>query len=204
MERFFMSSRLKQVSLIILLLLSLPVHSLCQAVPSYRREYFSVWADFDHDCINTRHETLIVQSVEAVLLSLDGCRVLNGKWLDPYTGLVFTEPSDVDVDHVVPLLWAWEHGAAFWSSEKLAAFGNDPLNLLVVDDATNASKGARGPLIWLPPNEKYHCSYIVRFMLVLKVYELEIGLEEGVNMYLLQEQLCSWKLFDLIDDLDLH
>ncbi|WP_020411235.1 MULTISPECIES: hypothetical protein [Microbulbifer] len=35
-----------------------------------------------------------------------------GLWLDPYTGNFYTLASDLDVEHIVPLSWAHEHGGA--------------------------------------------------------------------------------------------
>jgi hypothetical protein len=64
---------------------------------------------------------------------------------------VLTLASDVDVDHVIPLKWAYDHGGVNWSSEKKRKFANDPLNLLVVDDEINKIKGSRGINSWEPP-----------------------------------------------------
>jgi hypothetical protein len=41
-----------------------------------------------------------------------------------------------------------------WSDDERKNFANAPMNLLVVDDATNQSKGAKSVLEWLPPNQK--------------------------------------------------
>jgi hypothetical protein len=56
----------------------------------------------------------------------------------------------VDVDHVVPLKWAHDHGGGEWSREKKKRFANDPLNLLVVHDRINRIKGAKGIDKWMP------------------------------------------------------
>ena len=69
----------------------------------YNRDDWSHWLDSDGDCMNTRHEVLLTQSMGNVLLSSDGCRVLSGVWTGPYTGTRYQNPSDLDIDHVIPL-----------------------------------------------------------------------------------------------------
>lgn len=136
----------------------------------YNRDDWSHWLDSDGDCMNTRHEVLLAQSKGNVLLSSDGCRVLSGVCTGPYTGTRYQNPSELDIDHVIPLAWAHAHGGAVWSSAKKAAFANDPVNLLAVDDGLNQSKGARGPSDWLPTNPGYVCVYLFRWVRVLSAY----------------------------------
>lgn len=81
------------------------------AVPPYDRALFGGWADVDGDCKTTRHEQLADLSTGPIRLSDDGCRVVRGRWLDPYTGRIFQNSSGLDIDHVVPLFWAWQRGA---------------------------------------------------------------------------------------------
>lgn len=118
----------------------------------YDRDEWSHWLDSDGDCMNRRHEVFLAQSIGNVRLSSDGCRVLGGEWTGPYTGTRYMDPSDLDIDHVIPLAWAHARGGAAWSPAQKAAFANDPVNLLAVDDGLNQSKGARGPSKWLPTN----------------------------------------------------
>lgn len=40
------------------------------------------------------------------------CDVNYGTWYDPYGGYTYHDPSDIDIDHVVPLANAWRSGAA--------------------------------------------------------------------------------------------
>jgi hypothetical protein len=78
----------------------------------------------------------------------------------------------MDVDHLVPLAWAWERGAHAWSEERRERFANDPRNLFAVDASANRSKGAQGPVEWLPPDEGFHCQYVLRFQRVALQYGL--------------------------------
>lgn len=155
----------------------------------YQRSAFNHWVDKDGDCLNERHELLEKLSTGPVHYSDDNCRVVRGRWNDPYTGRIFFNSSDVDVDHVVALKRAWDTGASSWSDEKRERFANDPINLLVVDDGTNQSKGAKSVLEWLPPNEAYHCNYATRYLRVLITYELEKSYQSKVRS--LQQKLCA-------------
>ncbi|MBT43521.1 MAG: HNH endonuclease [Idiomarina sp.] len=155
----------------------------------YQRSAFNHWVDKDGDCLNERHELLEKLSTGPVHYSDDNCRVVRGRWNDPYTGRIFFNSSDVDVDHVVALKRAWDTGASSWSDEKRERFANDPINLLVVDDGTNQSKGAKSVLEWLPPNEAYHCNYVTRYLRVLITYELEKSYQDKVRN--LRQKLCA-------------
>ena len=136
----------------------------------YDRDDWSHWLDEDGDCLNTRHEVLLAQSIGTVVYSSNGCRIHSGLWSGPYTGKIYQDPSDLDIDHVIPLAWAHAHGAAGWSPVKKAAFANDPLNLLAVDDGLNQSKGAKGLSEWLPPQLEYVCDYLMRWLIVMSAY----------------------------------
>lgn len=136
----------------------------------YRREDWKHWSDFDRDCMNTRHEILLAQASGQVKLSPNGCYVSTGTWHDPFSGTTLHRASDLDVDHVVPLKWANDHGGDHWPSNMKEQFANDPDNLIAVDDALNQSKGAQGPTEWMPPNQAYHCEYLARWQTVLSKY----------------------------------
>jgi len=136
----------------------------------YRRDDWKHWMDADGDCMNTRHEVLLAQAIGKAKLSPDGCYVSMGKWHDPYSGKTYTRASDLDIDHVIPLKWAHEHGGANWPHNKKETFANDPNNLLAVDDGLNQQKGAQGPDQWMPPNQAYRCQYLERWKSVLIAY----------------------------------
>ena len=70
---------------------------------AYDRDLYGSWIDADGDCQNTRHEVLIAESTEPVTLDARGCRVVSGRWEAPYTGRVFTNAQNLDIDHFIPL-----------------------------------------------------------------------------------------------------
>ena len=96
---------------------------------------------------------------------------MTGRWISPFTNRVIQNAFDIDIDHVVPLAWAWERGAKKWSREQREKFANDLRNLWPVEASLNRSKGAKGPDEWLPPNGQ--CGYVARFYRIVKQYRLE-------------------------------
>ncbi len=144
-----------------------------QSTPYNRREFLEYsggrWDDQDHDCQDTRAEVLNETSLIPVVYSLDGCRVEMGLWYDPYSGLMFENAHDLDIDHLVPIKEAHESGASEWKPVDRARFANSyrvSANLIPVWKSLNRSKGAKEPMGWLPPNKEYVCEYINRWAYV--------------------------------------
>lgn len=79
-----------------------------------------------------------------------GCEVTSGRWFDPYTGHVYRHSSDMDGDHFVPLAEAHCSGSKGWSAAKKEDFANSPMEILMVEDNANASKGDSDPREWKP------------------------------------------------------
>ena len=157
----------------------------------YDRTVFGGWTDVDVDCQNARHERLIARSLDSVELSDDGCIALTERWNDPYTGNTYTAASDLEINHVVPLSYAWERGGALWEPEKRRRFANDSENLLPVAAKVNRTKGAAGPLEWLPSSEAFRCEYVLRFSRVIQRYDLNLPVDEAESLRLLDAELCD-------------
>ncbi len=106
------------------------------------------------------------------------CVVVTMKLHDPYTGKDIAwkkaKAAEVQIDHVVPLSYAWQMGAARWDRQKRQRLANDVLNLLPVWGPTNSAKRDSGPASWLPPSKAIRCSYSVRFAQVALKYELSV------------------------------
>ncbi|GGF83123.1 HNH endonuclease family protein [Alteromonas lipolytica] len=144
-----------------------------QTPDGYSRNLFPHWLDEDGNCRDTRAETLIRQSATPVVFDdARHCRVTTGQWYDPYTGNTYTDDNDLDIDHIVPLKWAFEHGADKWPEITRAAFANDIINVIAVSLTANRSKGAKGPTEWMPSNQGYRCTYLERFQVVTRKYQL--------------------------------
>ncbi|MEZ9482050.1 DUF1524 domain-containing protein [Vibrio splendidus] len=141
--------------------------------PKYSRSMFGGWKDFDKDCQNTRHEMLIANIEITPTLNIKGCMVTYGQWVSTYTGKTLTNPEKIDIDHVIPLKWAFTNGADTWSKELRVQFANDPDNLRVSAASVNRSKGAKGLTQWLPDSNK--CEYIGNWWHLFNKYPFQLG-----------------------------
>ncbi len=147
---------------------------------TYNRDYFQHWIDEDGDGCDTRREVLIDESVTAVTVGA-GCSITGGEWLSSYDNARWTDPADVDIDHVVPLAEAWRSGAWAWTPNQRRVFANDlgvSYVLIAVTDNVNQSKGDRDPAQWMPPNTAYHCQYLIDWALVKYRYSLTVDTAE--------------------------
>ena len=157
-------------------------------VSPYNRKDWPHWIDADGDCQNTRQEMLIASSrVPVKFKDARHCTVVSGEWFGVYTGKTFTEASDVDVDHIVPLAHAHRHGADKWTRDQRRMFANDFENLVVVDDAANQSKSDQAPHEWLPPRKEYWCEYGRRWSHIKEKYRLWFSSRERKTLGVLAE-----------------
>ncbi|PIK13568.1 HNH endonuclease [Halobacteriovorax sp. JY17] len=139
----------------------------------YSRKKFKHWTDTDKNCLNTRHEILKIRSLVKVKIS--SCKVVEGKWNDFYFREILTSPSQIDIDHVVPLKNAWESGASLWSNREREKFANDPENLVITNSHYNRKKQAKTPLEWYPIEKSYTCKYLKQWIAVKTKYALKIN-----------------------------
>ena len=112
------------------------------SMSSYSREEFRNWSkasDFGWDppqaSCDAREAALVRDGKNVEVGS--GCKVTSGSWYDPYTDQTYSDPQDLDIDHVVPLANAWRSGASSWNDEQRQRYANDPEVLLSVEDNAN-------------------------------------------------------------------
>ena len=55
----------------------------------------------------------------------DGCRILRGRWYDPYFGEFERDATSLNIHHVVHL--GLGHRTATWSRPQRVRFANDPV-----------------------------------------------------------------------------
>ena len=109
---------------------------------------------------------------------MDGCDVVGGNFVEPYTGntMNFYQKSDlskkIQIDHIVALSDAWQKGAQYKTKEERFAMATDPLNLIAVDSAANQQKSDGDAATWLPPNKVFRCQYVARQISVKYKYGL--------------------------------
>jgi hypothetical protein len=153
-------------------------------VPGYDRDAFGqAWADTDRNGCDTRNDVLRRDLVDVVTKpGTHDCVVLSGTLHDSYTGRTIafvrgnTSSLAVQIDHRVPLAYAWRHGAASWTAEQRELFANDQAgNLVAVDGPANEAKSDSGPAEWMPANTDDTCSYAASFVTVATKWRLSIG-----------------------------
>lgn len=154
----------------------------------YRRAAFGdAWDDDNdapggHNGCDTRDDILNRDLVDVTHVSTKRCpdAVATGTLRDPYTNatVAFTRGAkigeSVQIDHIVPLAYAWDMGASGWPYATRLRFANDPANLLAVAGRPNQDKGDAQPALWMPPNTAFGCQYAVAYIAVLRGYALRL------------------------------
>ena len=162
----------------------LPEHSV-----GYDRESWGGWSRglIDNDFCNTRCE----------LLAQD--RRADGTWLSSYDGLVSSDASDLEVDHLVSVNEAHRSGGWEWSAQQKAAFYNDrtTAELRLASSSSNRSKSNRGPSAdprraWLPDSgQDAVCSFVADWIHVKAAWDLAVDPDELTGLHQLGAQ-CGW------------
>ena len=137
----------------------------------YDRDLFNHWGDADGDGCDTRCEVLAAER-SPILPGLPG-----GGWRSLYDGDTTDDPSELDIDHLVPLAEAWRSGASAWEPARRAAFANDlddPRTLIAVTAASNRSRSDSDPSGWRPPDRSYWCQYVTDWMAVKLRWDLAV------------------------------
>ena len=154
----------------------------------YRRAAFGeAWTDDTaapggRNGCDTRNDILDRDLTDKTYVSLKRCpqAVATGELRDPYTNdtVAFTRGAQVgaavQIDHIVPLAYAWDMGARDWPEDLRERFANDPANLIAVAGQANQDKGDLPPGEWMPPNTAFHCAYALQFLEVLRGYRLPV------------------------------
>lgn len=127
---------------------------------------------------DTRNDLLARDGQGLRYRSGSDCVVIAMTLNDPYTGTVIDwrkqQASAVQIDHIIPLSYGWQLGAARWDKAKRQRLANDPLNLLPVSGPANGAKSDSGPAAWLPSDKRIRCAYVARFAQVAEKYELPV------------------------------
>jgi len=164
-------------------------------IGGYSRNLFKHWIDADKDGCNTRYEVLIAEAVVKPKVGV-GCYLTGGRWRSSYDGKVFTNPTGLDIDHMVPLAEAWRSGAWAWTAAQRMDFANDladSRSLLAVTASLNRSKGDRDVAAWLPT--KAQCNYISNWIAVKWRFDLTVDPAEGE---FLQRKITECKLTNVV------
>lgn len=134
----------------------------------------SEWKHWTGSPCNVRKQVLIRDGQNVTKTDDAKCTITGGTWLEPYALKTLTDQAALDIDHVIPLSYAAQHGGQAWPLEQKEAFANDMEQLLAVDAGENRSKGDKGPEAYMPPNKDFHCSYSTLWVKTVKKYGLSI------------------------------
>jgi hypothetical protein len=156
-------------------------------IPEYERTMFGGWINEDapRNCFDTRAEVLLrdmVPGSHPTPYPDNRCRILAGRWHDPYTDNVYTRTDQVDIDHLVPLQHAYYYGAFKWTAAERCHYANylgNDYHLLTVNFSENRKKGSDDPRNYMPPNQKITCTYMSLWMKVKLIWDLDVDPEEG-------------------------
>ena len=159
----------------------------------YNRALFDHWRDIDGDGCDSRDQVLKRDSISLPQVDPVNCNVVAGDWVSPYDGARWSNPSDIDIDHVVALKEAWDSGAWAWSAAQRKAFANDTSDsrtLLAVTDSVNQSKSDKDPSNWLPPLQSYTCTYLGNWIAVKVRWGLSMDSSEYGRIKNLLQSTC--------------
>lgn len=152
-----------------------------------RERFFNIddWSfeeDYDEDCQSTRQEMLILTSrTEVKYTNPRNCVVRTGEWFDEYTGKNFKVAVQIDIDHVIPLMYAHVNGGDRWDANKKLQFANDPMNIMLVEKREIRRKSERGPDRYLP-REEFQCEYAALWDALADKYNLTLNTRDQAEI----------------------
>ena len=152
----------------------------------YDRELFPHWDYLGDDC-DVRDAVLIAEARRGPVTG-NACPVGAGRWFSAFDGVTVRDPSELDVDHLVPLAEAWGSGARTWSTGVREEYANDlgyAKSLIAVTASSNRSKGDQDPAEWLPPRTAYRCTYVASWIGVKYRWRLTIDAREEAALRVL-------------------
>ena len=160
----------------------------------YVRALFEHWRDIDGDGCDAREQVLKRDSVTLPQVDPYKCKVIAGDWVSPYDGARWSDPTDIDIDHVVALKEAWDSGAWAWSAATRMAYANDTSDkrtLLAVTDRVNQQKSDKDPSNWVPPLKSYLCTYLGNWISVKARWNLSMDQSEWGRIKNLLNSSCA-------------
>ena len=129
--------------------------------------------DFDQDCQSTRQEMLILTSkTEVRYTNPRNCVVRTGEWLDEYTGKTFTVAVQIDIDHVIPRMYAHTHGGDRWMPEKNPVFQR-PTESHAGRQARNSPQARQRPERYMPRDD-FQCEYAQLWEVIAEKYDIQL------------------------------
>ncbi|KAF9769182.1 hypothetical protein IL306_013415 [Fusarium sp. DS 682] len=122
---------------------------------TYDRDLFPHWETYEGNLRPNTKDTIseyVLKRDGTNVVTNSACAATSGTWKSPYDGATWTQASDVDIDHMVPLKNAW----------------------IVITDNVNQAKSDKSPDAWKPPLTSFYCTYAKSWIQVKTYWELTI------------------------------
>ena len=159
----------------------------------YDRILFGGYTDVDGDGCGNDELVLIRDSLAPPTLT-PTCDSSSGLWYSPYDGQTWTQPADVEIDHVVSIKEAWDSGASAWTTERRNAMFNDisdSRTLRTVSQTIDATKQTNDPGNWMPPLESDWCRYLADHISIKARWGLSMNPNEYEEITQTITERCS-------------
>lgn len=101
------------------------------------------------------------------------CEIREGLWIDEYTGDEYTRAAALEVDHIIPPMYANGSNGYQWDLGKRTRFANDPYNLIPVGRDIHRRKSDRSIGAWQPRKE-FMCEYAATWRDLAETYDLDL------------------------------
>lgn len=150
----------------------------------YNRDDWKHWNSIT-GCWDVREEVLYRDAAPGSIVLLDknknettskanACSIKSGSWVDVYSGKTFTDPSKLDIDHMIPLSYAAQHGGQGWDGKRKSDYANsmNTGHLITSSASQNRSKGDKGPSAWKPSDRASWCQYATNWISVSSTWGL--------------------------------
>jgi len=160
----------------------------------FNRKEWGVWRTYK-GCLTVREKILIDYSLKPVKMDSKNCQIVSGEWRSIWENKTYIDPKQLDIDHTVPLSWAWRHGANKWSRQQKINYANNYREknyLLPLSANANRSKSDQGPDEWLP--ETNRCQYIKTFEMIVDQNKLSLNEIEKIKYSELKKKECRESL----------
>ena len=142
------------------------------------------------------------QSIELRIIAEN----LDGKIVSPYTGEVFSDRSQTDIEHIVALSEAHNSGLCGRDAATKRQFASDLDNLTLASPSVNRAKSGKNLLNWLP--EQHTCWFVEAVVQVKAKYSLSMDFAEAVKALQILTENClprtACHLLNLADALNCY
>ena len=118
--------------------------------------------------------------------------ILNGKWLDTYTGDSIDGLRSIAVDQRISLKEAHHYGGAFWTRAQRMMFAYSPMNLIPVSASQKKARNGRSASVWMPEDKSTWCDYIIHRDIVARHFNLIIPMSEQLYGKEIKKLYCKY------------